>query len=395
MPIFDALANPSLQPLWAAARKRLQGNGISLDGTPLVLRGLSQQQADAVAGLLGVARPGHGQPFRISLGRLDGSLRTSAAQLGLLEVLEHLGGQLRDLRVERSDALELREQRWSALIEHPLALADKSIVSWLEEVRRSGFARRLAGAEETKAVRVAMDALRLARTEVSLRLGVLAARVTGDSHALDRGRPAGSLAVHAVCWTGSKTYPEDAAAWRGIWAEAGVACDDLSCDVLVLRVPGWPDEPLRLTLRQIMKWDPPPANGSVFVCENPTVVSAAADLPTSSAVICVEGIPSTAAVIALDKLARQGRTIHYHGDFDWRGLAIAAVVFRKIEGSRPWRFGEKDYRLCVEAGLGTAALSGRAQTANWDPTLSQTMAASGVAIYEEQVLDQLLADIGH
>lgn len=332
-------------------------------------------------------------PVKVSLVHLDGALRTSRTQCGLIEALENLGGQLRNLRTEKADARIERERRWAGIAEHPLALEDQSVLAWHDELRRIGLARRLAGAAETDVVRVAMDALGLARRQEGLRLGVLAARITGNAHALDRGHPAGSLAVHFITWTNAMPYPEDAAEWRRAWAEAGVACDDLSCDVLVFRAPGWAVEPLRLTLRQVTKWVPGPGKGPVFVCENPAVVSAAADLPDSAPIVCVEGIPSTAAVVALEKLAASGRSIHYHGDFDWRGISIAAVIFRRVAGSQPWRFKQSDYQSALEAGLGTTALRGKVHATPWDQDLSKSMAAAGVAIYEEQVLDPLLEDL--
>jgi uncharacterized protein (TIGR02679 family) len=207
--------------------------------------------------------------------------------------------------------------------------------------------------------------------------------------------------VHALSWLAGRPYPEDAADWRRAWAEAGVACDDLSCDVLVLGVPGWPPEPLRLTLRQVTGWLPHgPHDASadalgVFACENPAVVAAAADAFGHRAppVVCVEGMPSTAAVMLLEGLTAGGGAIHYHGDFDWRGLAIASVVFRKLPRARPWRYGAIHYQQAVGAGLGTMPLWGKPQSTVWDPPLAAAMAVAGVAIYEEQVLPDLLTDL--
>ncbi len=124
------------------------------------------------------------------------------------------------------------------------------LAGWLDHVRTTGVDRRLAGADGIAAVRAALDVVAvLDDDDGSHRLAVLAADVVGDTHGLDRGRPAGTLVVHALGWLRSEAFPHDAADWRRAWAEAGVACDDLSCDVLVLNLPGFPKEPLRLTLR--------------------------------------------------------------------------------------------------------------------------------------------------
>src|SRR5207249_1561563 len=122
--------------------------------------------------------------------------------------------------------------------------------------------------EETGAMRAALDVLSvLYKSDGCHRLAILAAEVTGDAHGLDRGRPAGTLAVHALTWLGERSFPQDAADWRRSWSDAGVACDDLSCDVLVLNLPGWAREPLRLTLRQASAWRAPTSGDrAVFVC---------------------------------------------------------------------------------------------------------------------------------
>lgn len=237
---------------------------------------------------------------------------------------------------------------------------------------------------------------RRATPDSNHRLPVLAAEVARDSHALDRGRPIGTLVVHALTWLNEEAFPQDAADWRRVWAEAGVACDDLSCDVLVLNLPGFATEPLRLTLRQVTTWrSPAVSRGQVFACENPAVVAAASDRlgDSSPPLVCVDGVPSTAALIVLAQLAEHGQTIRYHGDFDWRGLAIANVVARKLPMTTPWRYNAADYKRAIAAGLGTVELAGRLTASPWDEDLAKAMASEGLAIYEEQVLGELLDDL--
>jgi len=391
----DLLAGPGLKPLWAAARRRVESNGLSLEGTPLVLRALSPEQADAIAGLLGVRRPADGL-LRVSLVALDRSLRSSAVGAGLLDVLTELGGPLVDRPSVRATDQSARAQRWSDLNMHPALTGSRNLADWLTQIRTSGLARRLAGDDDTAAVSVALDVLATLDGVTRYLLPVLAADMTGDAHGLDRGRPAGTLAVHALTFLAGVPFPADAADWRRAWSEAGVACDDLSCDVLVLNLPGWPAEPLRLTLRQASAWEPScPSDGAVFVCENPAVVAAAADelgahCPT---LVCVDGMPSTAALVIVSGLVGAGAVARYHGDFDWRGLGIAGVLARKIPELGPWRFEAADYRDAVAGGLGSVELSGHHATSPWDPHLGPAMDEAGMAVYEEQLLPSLLADL--
>jgi uncharacterized protein (TIGR02679 family) len=342
-------------------------------------------------------RPAPGDPLRVSLSTLDSSLRTSSVGRGLLEVLGELGGPLVDRRAQREIGDAERARRWADLTVHPAVTDDLRLEGWLDHVRGGGLARRLAGDDETRALRVALDVLCVVnRRDRDHRLPVLAAEVTGDAHALDRGRPAGTLAVHALSWLAGRPFPDDAADWRRTWAGAGVACDDLSCGVLVLNLPGWSREPLRLTLRQATAWrSPPSGDTAVFVCENPAVVAAAADElgERSPTMVCLDGMPSTAALVVLDGLIAAGATVRFHGDFDWRGVAIAGVLARKVSGAQSWRYGASCYRAAVQRGLGTVALTGRTTTSPWDADLAPAMEASGVAVYEEQVLDELLDDL--
>jgi uncharacterized protein (TIGR02679 family) len=374
----------------------VEANGLSLDGGPLTLKTLTHEEADAIAGLLGVHRPANGA-VRVPLADVDAALRSSVVGCGLLDVLSALGGPLVDRRAAKARVEGDRAQLWSRLATHPAVLANPALGAWLDHIRTTGLARRLGGGDEGRALGRALDTLAaVAADNAGLRLAVLAAQVTGDAHGLDRGKPAGTLAVHALSWSSDQPFPRDAADWRRTWSEAGVACDDLSCDVLVLNLPGGDAQPLRLTLRQVTSWRPGgTAGGVVFVTENPAVVAAAADRfgDSSPPMVCLDGMPSTAALMILDGLVGAGWSAVYHGDFDWRGLAIASVLARKIPPARPWRFGAVDYRRALDRGLGSVALSGHPSSSPWDVLLAPAMREAGVAVYEEQVIAELLSDL--
>src|SRR4051812_990796 len=81
---MEILERPAYQPLWDSARRRIEANGLSLDGSPLHLKGLTAEEVDAITGLLGIRRPPPGAPLRVSLAALDRCLRTSAVGRGLL-----------------------------------------------------------------------------------------------------------------------------------------------------------------------------------------------------------------------------------------------------------------------------------------------------------------------
>ena len=131
----------------------------------------------------------------------------------------------------------------------------------------------------------------------------------------------------------------------------------------------------------------------VRACENPAVLRrAVAELgATSPPLLCTEGHPSVAFHQLADVVVGSGGELHYHGDFDWPGVAIAGSVMRR-HGARPWRMTAADYT----AGLGRAEyvqLAGSSQPTPWDTELSKVMAATGRAVYEEAVADPLIADL--
>lgn len=83
----------------------------------------------------------------------------------------------------------------------------------------------------------------------------------------------------------------------------------------------------------------------------------------------------------------------YHGDFDWPGIAIAGRLMRR--GALPWRLGAADYEAALE-GLradSVLELTGTPLATAWDPELSFSMRAAGVAVHEESLLETLLADL--
>jgi uncharacterized protein (TIGR02679 family) len=127
----------------------------------------------------------------------------------------------------------------------------------------------------------------------------------------------------------------------------------------------------------------------VFVCENPSVVEAAArEIPGGGApLVCVGGQPSLAADLLLRRLAPAG--LRYHGDFDWGGIRIANRIHDR-SGFEPWRYRSADY----EASDGPASpLTGTPVDAAWDPGLRHALERRGVRVEEEQHLDVLLADL--
>jgi uncharacterized protein (TIGR02679 family) len=407
------------------ARDRLEA-GRPLTGT-ITLPGATLEQRRAVERLTGRAARS-GASLSVSLADVDRILRDSgAAQGGLAEAVTRLTGQLRDLGRERAD----HAAAWGAAFA-PLdaAVAGRDeLVPWRGWLDATGVVRRLAPEADQAQPLLAQVAAVLRRLpSPGVPIGRLAAECCGDAHALDHGRPAGTLALSAVRALAGLPFASEGTAdsRRAAWAAAGVHLDDLSSLVLCLGIPGDMRTPLGmmlascrdagqpavLTLRQLRCHDEPLRSPvtRVRICENPVVVAAAADElgARCQPLVCVGGQPSAAGWRLLELLAVGGAEFAYHGDFDWGGVRIAGAVRQRVSW-RPWRYDHVAYEASASAarppgrpgGLdgpsGTAGprgLVGDPAPTPWDPDLAAAMRRLNLRIEEELTIDALLQDLG-
>lgn len=186
---------------------------------------------------------------------------------------------------------------------------------------------------------------------------------------------------------------------REAWESAGVAYDDITggLTILGLAPEGWsvpPDSPLTLPPRVLAgcTW-PCSDGGAVFVTENPSVLSAATELP-GARIVCTSGTPSRIEVTALGRLAAAGWNLHVRADFDDAGITHTSAILAEAPTARPWRMSSSDYLGALDAGGSASRLRlDRLGVTPWDPGLASVMAARGVAVYEEALLDLLLDDL--
>ncbi len=394
-------ADPALGWIVERLRRRLE-RGRGLAGTISRRRPTAAERA-ACDRLLG-RPPSRGATLAVRLAELERILRHAELSPSLRDAVEALVGPVVDQRAEKARL----DAEWDELFAS-FAGADPrpEVGAWLAERRTRRLARRFSDHRSERGhslLAAAFDVLRRLRGR-GLPLAELAVDVTGDSHALDAGQPLGTLVIAAAAKLGGVGDWHGAQARRDVWAGVGVLLDELSAPVLTVNL--WADgdsltgrllnlhaaagEPCRLSVRQLLRhparFQPVPA---VYVCENPAVVAAVAHRigPRSAPLVCIEGQPKTAARLLLDRLVGSGIELAYHGDFDWGGLRIANLVFER-HGAVPWRFTAADYRQTT----GGTALTGRPVAASWDPQLAPALLEAGRAVHEEQVIDDLLADL--
>ena len=386
------LGESRLQRLVNQLVQRIEG------GRPLLgrmaVRIFDSGERSAIAALMGRS-PGSGSTISVDLQLLDRIVRDSGAAASLAEAVHYLRGPL-VVRAEFADAQRLAWDEVHAPLDNYLA-EHPDAASWAQSIRSRGQLRRLARTPDA------------ARELLERVLGVLeqlpssgealprlAARVLGSAHALDFGTPESALVLSALAEGG--VVPPGSQGRREVWARAGIAMDELSSTVLVHRLPlpgalgqlTCTSEPVVITLRQLRRLEISVPTSPVFVCENPSIVDAAArELAADSPpIVCIQGQPSLAAVVLLRAVASAG--IRYHGDFDWGGLRIANRV-HELFGFEPWRYSASD--LDESAHVPGTDLKGSPVDARWDAAIRPALERRGSRLEEEQVIDQLLADL--
>jgi uncharacterized protein (TIGR02679 family) len=404
------LGGESVAWLVRRARDRLEA-GRPLTGT-VTLLAATEEQRRAVERLTGRAASS-GASLSVSLTEVDRILRESrTAPGGLAEAVTRLTGPVRDLNSERVSLAAAWSAAFASL---DAAVAERGeLASWRAWLDTTGVVRRLA--PEPGPARLLLGQVAAVLAQLPSRgipIGRLAAECCGDAHALDDGRPVGTLVLSAVRALGGLPFAAEAAAdsRRAAWAAVGVHLDELSSLVLCLGLPGdsrtalgrtlascrEAGQPAVLTLRQLRCHDEPLRTARVWICENPVVVAAAADElgARCQPLVCVGGQPAAAGWRLLELLAAGGAEFGYHGDFDWGGVRIARTVGQRVDW-RPWRYDHGDYEAAaLAAGPLTplAVLVGEPAATPWDPELASAMRHRNVRIEEELTLDALLQDL--
>jgi uncharacterized protein (TIGR02679 family) len=408
-PSLERYRGPEYRRLFAAARKSLERTGGQLTGR-ISVAAPDDAERRAIIGITGVHRPAGTKRMTVPLAEIDAAL-SRATGLGLAGVLAVLGEPLRNRPAAAASLAAARAALTEAAEGSPLNESRPWYRAWLAGLTRDGTITRLASSGDTtalgEAVRVLEHLAARAADAPPVALPALAARITGDTKALNHGTTLATLIMRALALREGVARPVSAAQRRELWELSNVIVDDLASRVLVLNLAAQGDglaewltgaarygTPFQVTLHQldVHPIRLPPAR--MFACENPAVLRrACAELgPACPPLICAEGQPST----AFHKLARiavaVGGELAYHGDFDWPGVAITARVIDR-HGARPWRMTAADYLSGVKASDTPVALNGNPVPTPWEPGLRETMRATGRAIYEETVADQLLSDL--
>lgn len=413
----EYLAQPGLKRLWPKVKTKY----LSLDriGGKVQLRQLSLLEQEALGGLLAKNLLGKKECV-VELTALDQVLKRSRFAVGLVEALECLYGPSLLTKREQAQAAEKEWLAFFATVEQvPQQLPTRSWLTALRNGQGQGYRTFLTLYHQDKGqasniLRTCLQALdrlpcwRKHRT----RLPVFAAGLTGDPHALDSNTALGRLFFQGVLFTLEiESDASSAEKKREILSQAGLEGDDVSSTVIVAGLCTLPSDPragifsasrsthtpILLPLRFFDRptlWTSMPI---VYVMENPTVFSAILDATGNDflpPLVCTSGQLSVAALKLLDELTVAGNTLYYSGDFDPDGLQIGIRLQERYGNAfHPWFFDCEAYHA-APAGL---ALTFEQQqtirnlTVSWDKTLSTVILERGSVVYQESLVDKMIA----
>jgi uncharacterized protein (TIGR02679 family) len=233
---------------------------------------------------------------------------------------------------------------------------------------------------QLKLVRYIANVLnQLPKPDAPERLALFAQSTSGDPHALDPDRAAGRLLLLALndlangLEEGSAQLtksPQDREQELRLYKDAGLLVDMISSSVAVFNLAkalyhnDTPDplvqaagkRVLLLSMRQLLEWKRlKPSSTRIFVFENPQVfeeaIAALESARTLPTLVCTSGWPSAAALHLLSQLLEESpdNCLYYSGDFDLKGLQIAAYLAARYPGRcHPWHFDAASYEVALK-----------------------------------------------
>lgn len=385
------------------------------------------EEQEALEGLLG--RPLQKENLRFTLSQFQSALgETRFGPIPLEALLTEYFGETMEANRDKKQKKRQEKTRFLERMEQELQGADRWIFTMRE---RKAYGYQLLMAEYNRNPAQAEGLLRQIRdclvileerqekNEPPIYLALLAARTSGNPHALDRGKTAGQLLTHALCHRSASGYPDSAQKLSEIYLENGVQMDAISSMVTAYGIhletaaglhPAYEgyiemEEPYVITLANLAKvrgakgrWTEKTEIKPIYIVENEMVFSHLLSGLAGKAfsLLCTSGQPRTAAFVLLDRLAESGAQFFYAGDLDPEGMMIADRLWRRYpERLSVWHMGEEDYRNSMSDeridGVRMAMLDKLAH-----PGLLETaelLRREGRAGYQEKLAEELQGDI--
>ncbi len=378
-------------------------------GGQVVLEASTPGERREIASFLGKAPYQH-DTIKIRLTDIDHALRESGFACTLTELLSaFFPEQPLITRPEKRLAHEVHQHTFLADLQAIAALlpATSRGRRWLEQGQHGSawlFSRyknapRSEQEQQLNIIRYVANVLdRLPGSATPQRLAIFAQQTSGDPHMLDSNRAAGRLfllALNDLANASSSTSPQDRAQELRLYNDAGLLVDTISSSVAVFNLgsasslDGVPDLWVQakrvwlLPMRQLLAWRGVcPSQADIYVVENPQVFEEIieglqGDRPCPT-LICTAGWPSVAALTLIDRLldASPDNHIHYSGDFDLKGLQIAAHLQKRYsDRCHLWHLDPVAYTIALQVDGVPARASDLAQLDALPPAFAPLVAS--------------------
>lgn len=330
----------------------------------------TQEECDAARGIFG--RP-FSPPLRFQTAQFEAAIQDSPYQGACLkEVLElYFGVEIRT----NQELRQTQDSRFFAMLSLVLEQTQSETCRrWLHALEnKQGCGYSLLRRETTKdpdgtqlsLLRACQSLDHLEnRTHEAIRLAVLSAQATSNPHALDSGTLCGKLFLYLLAFRSGFEVPKNAEQRDRLYYENDILCDSISSLVtqvgLVLSTEAGKHPAYQLlcqrhelctlslaSLSRLTRAHSP--SSRAYIVENEMVFTQLCDQSSQfhSPLICTSGQPSVAALRLLDLLAADGTQLFYSGDFDGKGLSIAAqLCARYSKLLTPWHMTPEDYERC-------------------------------------------------
>jgi len=409
-------------------------------GGRAVVENVTEEESEAIGSFFGWnVRPG--DTVTIPLALFEEELRASAFAIGLVELYRLLESEP---LLTRSERRLLQDGEWRRfLLDIRNSAGDRrspAVDEWLSDLETGGTAscrvlRDLFHTDRDLALLTAGIVVRTLEflfgggrqgASPEIRLPVLAARVSGDAHALDVHQPAGRMLLsilrekihgenHGDSAFGEKEATDDTGsgtlATRETYRRFGILDDDVSSIIhWLVPQPGQPVLPKVWSLRQVEAAERFPSCSRIYAVENPAVFSTIADLIPLSfrmdeaplALLCTSGPASAAAIRWIQRcleVSGEECRLFYSGDFDLKGLTMGMTLAKLFpDRFTPWRFGGDTYLSAARSLPGPKLDDNEISRlekwrVSWDSDLCAQMVEVGRKVHQESFVELLAEDV--
>ena len=245
------------------------------------------------------------------------------------------------------------------------------------------------------------------------RLPFFSQRISGNPHTFDLATLDGKLLIHLLHF---KLYGKGAVlaqteAINELLLNFRILRDDITNFVSFANLLGELDgrihpvwkaaaetgHAVNMPLRELLKIDKVTAatGGDVYIVENSGVFSSVLDLAPNAPIVCTHGQFKLAGLRLIDRLVESGCTLHYAGDFDPEGLAMAVRLMERHPGNTQlWRMDTASYRESISSvELGDRLVKLNNISHPLVAELIDEMKRIGKAGYQEALLEKMAEDL--